>query len=197
MEHVVHSSFDYFHWVVVPVLIFLARIVDVSLGTLRIIFLSKGYKKLAPVFGFFEILVWLLAIREVMVNLQNPLCFFAYAAGFAFGNYVGITIEEKLSIGHVLFRVIFKDDSNGFLQFMKKHNFGFTIFNGSGTRSRVKLLFSVLNRKDMKVIIPAIKKSLPTAFYTVENIKEVRQGVFPLNQYPVFKTLFRKHRKSK
>lgn len=196
VEHTV-QSFDYFSWVVVPLLICLARIIDVSLGTLRIIFLSKGYKRMAPIFGFFEILIWLLAIREVMVNLHNPLSYIAYALGFALGNYVGIAIEEKLSLGHVLFRVIYKGDGNGFLEFMEKHNFGFTVFSGQGIQSRVKLLFSVLNRRDIKRVFLAIKKSLPDAFYTVENIKEVKQGIFPQASYSAFPSLFRKQRKSK
>ena len=196
MEHGV-QSFDYFNWIVVLVLICLARIIDVSLGTLRIICLSKGYKRIAPIFGFFEILVWLLAIREVLVNLHNPLSYITYALGFALGNYVGIAIEKKLSLGHVLFRVVCKGDGNGFTNFMEEHDFGFTVFSGRGIQSWVKLLFSVLNRRDLKKVFPAIKRSLPDAFYTVENIKKVKQGIFPQASCSAFPSLFRKQRKSK
>ena len=92
----------YFTWVVIPVLIFLARILDVSIGTLRLIYVSRGYKTLAPVLGFFEVLIWLAAIRQIMQHVDNPACFLAYALGFASGNYIGMWISEKLSIGKVL-----------------------------------------------------------------------------------------------
>jgi uncharacterized protein YebE (UPF0316 family) len=84
-------------WIVLPVLIFVARITDVSLGTVRVIFVSRGLKYLAPLVGFFEVLIWLLAIGQIMKNLSNPVCYIAYAAGFGMGNYVGIRIAEKLA----------------------------------------------------------------------------------------------------
>ncbi|GAE87820.1 hypothetical protein JCM21531_1220 [Acetivibrio straminisolvens JCM 21531] len=80
-------------------LIFFSRIIDVTIGTIRIIFVSRGKKYLAPVLGFFEVLVWIVAISQVMQNLNNFACYFAYAAGFATGTFVGIIIEEKLAIG--------------------------------------------------------------------------------------------------
>jgi uncharacterized protein YebE (UPF0316 family) len=197
MKQSLLCSVDFYTWVLLPLMIFLARILDVSLGTLRIIFLSKGYKWLAPFLGFFEILIWLLAIREVMVNLRSPMCFIGYAAGFAFGNYVGIVLEDKLSIGYVLFRLVLKKESPGFLKFMKEHHFGFTIVNGTGNQGKVKILFSILKRKDMKMIIPAIKKFIPSAFYSIENVKEVKKGIFPTDNVFVYQTLFRKYRKAK
>ena len=78
-----------FAWVILPLLIFLARVADVSMGTLRIIFVSKGLKYLAPIIGFFEVIIWLLAIRIIMQNLSNFMCYIAYGAGFAMGNYAG------------------------------------------------------------------------------------------------------------
>jgi len=84
-----------------PLLIFFARVCDVSLGTIRIIFISKGIKYLAPIVGFFEILIWLLAISQIMQNLTNPYYYIFYAGGFATGNLVGIILDEKLSIGTV------------------------------------------------------------------------------------------------
>ena len=89
----------FFAWVVLPILIFLARICDVSLGTVRLIFVSRGFKYLAPVIGFFEVLIWILAMTQIMQNLTNPICYLGYAGGFATGNYIGILIAEKLSLG--------------------------------------------------------------------------------------------------
>ena len=87
-------------------MIFIARVADVTLGTVRVIFVSRGMKYLAPLIGFVEILIWLMAIGHTMQNLTNPACYVAYAGGFAMGNFVGITIAERLSLGVVMIRVI-------------------------------------------------------------------------------------------
>ena len=86
---------DLFSYVLMPLLIFLARICDVSIGTLRIIFVSKGKKNIAPILGFFEVLIWITAISKIMQNLDNYINYIAYAAGFATGNLIGMIIEEK------------------------------------------------------------------------------------------------------
>ena len=96
------SMFSYF---IMPILIFMARICDVSIGTLRIIFVSKGKRNIAPVLGFFEVLIWITAISKIMENLDNYINFVAYAAGFATGNYVGMIIEEKLAMGILMISV--------------------------------------------------------------------------------------------
>jgi len=105
-------SSELFTWVILPVLIFLARIMDVSIGTMRLIFVSKGMKYLAPVLGFFEVTIWLLAIGQIMQHLDNVMCYIAYGSGFAMGNYLGIVLEEKMSIGTVLIRVIPQKDTS-------------------------------------------------------------------------------------
>jgi uncharacterized protein YebE (UPF0316 family) len=92
MDNGILSNFGLYTWIVLPLLIFLARVVDVSMGTIRVIFVSRGLKYLAPVVGFFEVLIWLLAIGQIMKNLSSPLCYVAYAGGFAAGNYIGIVI---------------------------------------------------------------------------------------------------------
>jgi uncharacterized protein YebE (UPF0316 family) len=190
-------GFDFFSWVVVPLLIFLSRVCDVSLGTLRFLFIAKGMRKLAPLLGFVEVLIWLLAVREVMINLRNIACFLAYGCGFAMGNYVGMWLEEKLSIGMVLVRVVFKTDPTPFTEFMKTNELGFTIVEGEGTRGKVKILFSVVKRKKLEYIVSAIAAYNSNAFYTVENIRSASEGIFPMAEKSVFSNLFRKHRKSK
>lgn len=190
-------GFDFFSWVVVPVLIFLARVCDVTLGTLRFIFIAKGMRKLAPLLGFVEVLIWVLAVREVMVNLRNIACFLAYGGGFAMGNYVGMWLEEKLSIGMALVRVVFKTDPTPLMEFMKNNDLGYTIVKGEGTREKVKILFSVVKRKDLDHIFAAIATFNNHAFYTVENIRSASEGIFPLAEKSVFAKLFWKHRKAK
>jgi hypothetical protein len=103
---------EVYAWVVLPILIFLARVIDVSLGTLRIIFIARGRRKLAPLLGFFEVLIWIVVVSQVMQNLHSPLSFIAYAAGFATGNYVGMWIEDKLAIGTLIVRVIVPQEAS-------------------------------------------------------------------------------------
>ena len=97
---------EIFTWVIMPLLIIFARICDVSLGTIRIISIARGYKLIAPLLGFFEILIWLLAIKQIMQNLTNIFYYVAYSGGFAAGTFIGIYIEEKLAMGIFLIRII-------------------------------------------------------------------------------------------
>ncbi|HOQ05094.1 MAG TPA: DUF5698 domain-containing protein, partial [Anaerohalosphaeraceae bacterium] len=86
----------WFAWIVLPLLIFIARIADVTIGTIRLIFVARGMKILAPLAGFFEVLIWLVVIGQIMRHLANPLCYIAYAAGFAAGNYIGMMLVDRL-----------------------------------------------------------------------------------------------------
>ncbi len=95
-----------FIWVIVPLLIFLARVIDVTLQTIRIVSISRGIRWLAPLVGFFEVLIWLLAISQIMKRVSNPVAYIAYAAGFATGTAIGQSIERRLSLGTVMLRVI-------------------------------------------------------------------------------------------
>ena len=102
-------SSELFAWVILPLLIFFCRICDVSLGTIRVIFIAKGLKYIAPAIGFFEVIIWLLAIGQVMNNITNVACYIAYGGGFAAGTLLGMTVEERLSLGTVIVRVISND----------------------------------------------------------------------------------------
>lgn len=191
-------GFDFFSWVVIPLLIFLSRVMDVTLGTLRFIFLSRGYRKVAPLLGFVEVLIWVLAIREVMINLRNIACFLAYGAGFAVGNYVGMWVEEKLSLGMVILRVVLRKDHYKLEEFLKSKDYGYTVVDGKGSREKVKILFSIIRRKSVPEVITAISTHNPHAMFTLEDVRTVRHGVIPMGSGGnAFKKLFRKHRKSK
>ena len=120
------SFFDswFFLWIILPLLIFFSRAIDVSLGTIRIIFVSKGQRFLASLLGFFEILIWLIAIRQIMQNLENIFCYIAYAGGFAIGNLLGVTIEQKVAIGKIIFRVVTRTDASKLVANFRLHGFG-------------------------------------------------------------------------
>lgn len=167
-----------FTWVMLPALIFFARIMDQSIGTLRLIFLSKGMKHIAPFLGFFEVIIWLLAIGQIMQHLNNWLCYVAYGAGFAMGNFIGITLEERLSIGTSIIRVILSSESPELISALKSHNFGLTILDAEGAKGQVKVLFSIIRRKEIPAFLNTLHDYHPTAFYTIEDVKTAKEGVF-------------------
>ena len=166
-------------WVLLPILIFLARVSDVSIGTLRIIFVSRGYKLLAPLLGFFEIMIWLLAIGQIMHNLDNFVCLFAYAGGFSFGNLAGIWIENKLAVGKVLVRIITEKGASELVESLRIYGFGATNITAEGSRGPVNVIYSVINRSDIGKVHHLINRLNPRSFYTVEDIRELAHGIFP------------------
>ena len=182
MDNLLLFNSGLYTWFVLPSLIFIARVVDVSMGTVRVIFVSRGLKYLAPVVGFFEILIWLLAIGQIMKNLSNPVCYIAYAGGFAMGNYVGIRIAEKLSLGVVLIRVVSKKDALPLVECLKSESYGVTSVDGHGTSGEVKVVFTIVPRRELQSVVDLIKKFNPQAFYSVEEVGFVEKGIFPLKK---------------
>lgn len=170
--------------VLLPLLICFSRIIDVSLGTLRIIFVSKGFRVLAPVMGFFEVLIWIIVISQVMQNLTNVVNYVAYAFGFAVGSFVGMSIERRLSLGMVVVRVITAKDAGDLITFMRKEGYGVTVLNAEGSSGRVNVVFTVIKRTDVGDVVAHIKQFNPRAFYTVEDIQSVTEGVFPVSGGP-------------
>ena len=168
---------DLMFWAL-PILIFLARVMDVSLGTMRSIFVSKNLKKLAPIVGFFEVFIWINVIGQVMQNVNSIIHYIAYAAGFAAGNYVGIVIEERLAVGHVIARIITKENTEEFIKFLRKEKCGVTVIDAKGKRGDVKILFTVVKRKKLDEIYGAIDKYVPDSFVSVEDVKSVSDEGF-------------------
>ncbi len=158
----------------------MARILDQSIGTLRLIFISKGMKNIAPFLGFFEVIIWLLAIGQIMQHLDNWLCYVAYGAGFATGNFIGIAIEERLSLGTSIIRVMLSSESPELISALKAHNFGLTILDAEGAKGPVKVIFSIIRRKEIPYFVDTLHQFHPTAFYTIEDVKTAREGVFKI-----------------
>jgi uncharacterized protein YebE (UPF0316 family) len=167
---------ELFTWIILPLLIFFARILDVSIGTMRLIFVSKGMKYLAPILGFFEVIIWLLAISQIMQHLDNILCYVAYGSGFAMGNYLGIVLEEKMSIGTVLIRVIPQKDTSELSANLRESGFGVTEVDVEGMKGKVKMILSIINRKDIRDFIDKVNTFNPKAFYTIEDVNAVKDG---------------------
>lgn len=188
----------WFTWVILPLLIFGSRILDQSIGTLRLIFLSKGMKLLAPLLGFFEVIIWLIAVSQIMKHLDTWVCYVAYGAGFAMGNYIGMLLEEKLSIGIAIIRVILPSEAPELIQQLKAHNYGLTVVDGEGSKGPVKLLFSIIRRKEIAGFVDLIHHQFPNAFYTIEDVKSANEGVFrPSGQRSVFNSISSLVRKAK
>ena len=168
-----------FNWVVLPALIFLARVVDVSLGTIRIILVSKGQRFLAPLLGFFEAMIWLVAIGQVMQNLSNALCYLAYGAGFAIGNYVGIVLEERLAMGHSVIRIVTAKETTPLVDKLVEAQYGVTSVEAKGATGDVMLIYTIIKRKDLPEVVRIINEFDKKAFYSIEDARTAKEGVFP------------------
>lgn len=177
---------DLFNYAILPALIFCARIVDVTIGTLRIVMVSKGQKKWAPVLGFFEVLIWILAIGKIMQNMDNWMTTVFYAAGFAAGNYVGLMLEERLAVGIVQLRVITRKDSTILINALKSAGYGITHHNAEGATGRwVSVIYSIVQRNDLEKVVEIIRDHNPHAFYSIEEVKFVNRGISPFSAaYP-------------
>ena len=174
-------AFDYFSWIILPLLIFIARLGDVTMATLRHIFVSKGFKKIVPILGFFEVLIWLVAMRQVFSHLDNVACFIAWAAGFSAGTYLGMYIDERLAIGTQIIRIITAEDIMPLTDALKKRNQGITIVDGHGAVGPVKLIFTIVKRTNKAQVIELIHVHTPNAFYSIEDVKGSEHGVFSDN----------------
>jgi uncharacterized protein YebE (UPF0316 family) len=166
---------DTFTFIVLPLLIFLFRIVDQSIGTLRLIFAAKGLKRLAPFFAFFESFIWLVAIGQIMKHLDNIYCYLAFAGGYAVGNFV--------------IRVIPKKDTTALIQHLRKLNYGVTVVPVDGMMGPTKMLFTTIRRTEAKHVIEIIKQFNPTAFYTIDEVKIVSGGYFDRKNKSIFSIL--------
>jgi len=172
-------------WVLVPALIFLARVTDVSIGTFRIILVSKGKKAVAAILGFIEISVWLLAISQVFQNLTNIACFLAYGLGFAMGNYIGITIEEKIALGQQAIRIITRNTMEVLPMALRDAGYGATVIKANGAKGEVNIIFSVVPRSQVKDAISLAREIDPDIFISLQDVRSVNAGFMPLRA-PLF-----------
>jgi len=158
---------------------FLCPYLRCELGTIRVIFITKGIRYLALLIGFFEVIIWLLAIGQVMNNLTNIASYIAYGRGFAMGPFIGMLIEKKISRGLTSIRIIKKEETPQLVNYLRSQNYGVTTVDGEGARGQVKMVFSIIRRQDLPDVVEVIKKLHPGAFYSIEDVKSVSEGVFP------------------
>lgn len=168
---------DTYPWLL-PVIIFFGRICDVTLGTLRIIFVSKGEKKKAPIVGFFEVFIWVIVISQIFRNTNDIIAYLAYAGGYAAGNYVGIHVENKIAFGFQLFRIYTKRNGTELTKILNSHGIGSTYIKGEGAISEVSVIETVVSRKLEKKVIRIINHFDADAFYLIEDIRSKEKGIF-------------------
>lgn len=164
-------SENIFQWVILPLVIFLARITDVSIGTIRILLMMNGRKHLATFLGFCESLIWVTVISAIFKLVNNPLAYIAYAGGYATGTFIGMTLESKLAVGKVLVRFITRQDATALLEHLRSTHYGFTSVQAEGHKGNVNLIFSVIERKDLKDLVKIVRSYHPKAFYSIEATK--------------------------
>jgi uncharacterized protein YebE (UPF0316 family) len=150
-------------------LIMLMRVCDVSIGTMRTILVVQGRKYHAALAGFFEVLIWIFAIRFIMQHLDNIANLFGYAAGFALGNIIGITIEQKIGLGYVQLNVISRHMTDQIADSLRRFKYGVTILPGEGGSGGVAVIVLIISRKQQKKVIGLIESIDKTAFITIQH----------------------------
>lgn len=163
-----------------PLLIFCARLADVSLGTFRIILISRGMSRWAALIGFFESLIWLLALSQVFQHLDRAVNFLAYAGGYAAGTGMGVVLERRIALGLVAVRIITKDDARSLIEDLAEADFGVTQVAARGLHGRVRLIFTIAKRKNLRRLMQVVRTHSPKAFVSVADVRAAEEGYLPV-----------------
>jgi uncharacterized protein YebE (UPF0316 family) len=170
MESVLMTSF------LGGLLIFALRLTDVTLGTMRILMTVRGRKVLAALIGFVEVSIFIIAVSQVVRNINNVWNVLGYASGFAAGTLVGMTIEERLALGFTVVRVICSDACNQIAVKLRESGFGVTEMPGQGMRGPVEVLEVVTRRSELPRVLQIVDRTDRKAFVTVEETRRVYRG---------------------
>jgi uncharacterized protein YebE (UPF0316 family) len=169
------AAVDWYVWIGLPLMIFAARVCDVTLGTMRIIFTSRGMRNWAPVLGFVETFIWIIAVSSIVKHAQNVAAYVGYAGGFATGTFVGMLIESRLAMGTLTIRAIIRRDPKELLQNLLDAGFGITTVDGRGATGDVKIIYSTVKRADLPVVIDIFHRVLPGAFLSIDEVRSTEQ----------------------
>ncbi|MDD5087087.1 MAG: DUF5698 domain-containing protein [Candidatus Nanoarchaeia archaeon] len=168
-------SNSFFVYFLIPLLILISRIIDVSLGTLRIILANKGIKLYSAVIAFFEVLIWLLVITTIIKNLDNVAAYIAYCLGYALGTYFGVCLDEKISFGYIKLRIITKKNLAKMIEDLRPTKYVFISNSVNSSHGKIKIINAFLERKYLKKVIKRVKDRDPNAFYTIEDLKMIKE----------------------
>ena len=157
-------------------LIFLARLTDVSMGTIRMILIIRGRRGIAATSAFFEIMIWILAVSRVITQLDKWYYIVAFSLGFSSGNYLGSYIEEKIALGYMFAYIVPKKRSNDLAHKLREAGFGATIIHGIGLKGLQPVYNVLFRRRDTHRLLAIIKKHDKDAFYTLMDVRAERGG---------------------
>ncbi|MBN2363878.1 DUF2179 domain-containing protein [candidate division WOR-3 bacterium] len=163
-------------WVLIPILIMFARIIDVSIGTVRIIFVARGKATIAAVLGFFEVIIWILAISQVLANLTNVSCYIGYGVGFAIGNILGIKIEKRIAFGLQMITIVTTNKLDVLPMLLRDEGYGVTTVSGKGAKGDVRIIYAVVERKFVQNVLGLVNSTEPESFVTVEDMVSLHRG---------------------
>jgi len=167
------------HVALTALLIFSLRILDVPVGTLRVMYMVRGERRKAVPLAFFESLVWIFAISRIMKAVDNPVNMVAFAAGFAAGTLVGMTLEKWIASGHVLVRVISDVGKERLAGEVRAAGFGVTLLTGEGREGEQEILFIVALRRRAAELLDLIRRVDEAAFVTVDPVQKAMGGYLP------------------
>ncbi len=166
--------------VLLYIVIFIAKIIEVTIGVFRMVLITKGERKLATVIAFFEIVIWLLVVSTVLVNItEDPFKVLAYAAGFAFGQMFGSLLEDKIALGNIRVEIIADEDIGVKLaNHLRENNFGATTIEAFGMTCKKTIIFLYAARKQMKNIMSLCNEISKDLVVTVDDIKPLTGGYY-------------------
>ena len=171
--------------------VFLARVLDVSIGTIRTITVVRGYRLLATVLGFFEVLIWVAAAGQVLTNLDQWYLVLGWAGGFATGNAVGIWLEGKLAMGTVMVRTVSANIDISLGRALRENGYSVTELDGRGDGNiPVEIVLVAEERRRLADLLDHIRVADPDAFYTIDDIR-TPEGVLLQSRWPAFTTGWR------
>jgi uncharacterized protein YebE (UPF0316 family) len=157
-------------------LIFALRVTDVSMGTIRTIMITRGMRMWATLLGFVEVTIWVVAISQVIANLDNIVTVLAYSGGFAAGTLLGMWIESKMALGYVEVHIISQTEGAEIATNIRKAGFGATILQAQGLTGPVPLITTVVSRKQLPTVLGLVNEIDATSFVTVEDARQVVHG---------------------
>lgn len=157
------------------VIVFFARVLDVSIGTVRTIATVQGRIALVFVLGLFEVTIWLVVIAAVLSTvLDRPWLLVFYALGFSTGNVIGIMLERKLALGHAILRIFTSKLALEITESLREKGFRVTRYEGEGARGPVSELHVICERRRMPAALARVQQIDPEVFYVCETPTRVR-----------------------
>ncbi len=157
-------------------LIFILRVSDMTLDTLRVLFVMRGKKRITWVMGFCQSAIYVFAIGKVLSQLNNPLNIIGYAAGFATGNVVGMIIEERIAIGHILVNIISPKLGPAIVTHLRQNGYAVTELSGRGKDGMVSMINCSVLRRQVDQVHALINEIDPEAFITAEDVRPIKHG---------------------